>query len=390
MKKNRLFISAFLSVIAVLITCKYGECESTCFTCHEKAAFEGPVVHRPLFADQCNACHNPHVAKHKGLLQEQQPEICFSCHTDESTSFTSGIVHKPVSEGKCLSCHSPHTSNTKGLLIKKATDLCFSCHESISTEYKYSHQPFRKGDCSACHEPHNSENMLLLKNESDDLCVKCHTKSSVKNAHRNFPSEVRNCLSCHHPHGSSRKALVRNELHQPYEDKECDTCHAEGKISSQTCLECHEEITEQFQKTHSHMLYGRQNSCAICHSPHAGNTTKLLRGNLAGACRSCHEYTFQRHTEKLYTHNQVGECHKCHALHGADSPAMLAGDGNTICEQCHATQGQFTHPIGDKVLDPRTKMPMSCVTCHDPKGTDYKYQLKLSGQKALCVQCHHY
>jgi predicted CXXCH cytochrome family protein len=29
------------------------------------------------------------------------------------------------------------------------------------------------------------------------------------------------------------------------------------------------------------------------------------------------------------------------------------------------------------------------VSCHNPHGTNFKGQLKLSGQEDLCVQCHH-
>jgi predicted CXXCH cytochrome family protein len=67
---------------------------------------------------------------------------------------------------------------------------------------------------------------------------------------------------------------------------------------------------------------------------------------------------------------------------------MLKDGGNKTCSRCHETQGKFTHPIGEKVLDPRSGQMVACVSCHNPMGTDFRYNLKLSGTKDLCIQCH--
>jgi predicted CXXCH cytochrome family protein len=52
------------------------------------------------------------------------------------------------------------------------------------------------------------------------------------------------------------------------------------------------------------------------------------------------------------------------------------------------TQGKFSHPVGDKVIDQRTGQMMTCVTCHDPMGSEHRYHLVMSAKKELCVQCH--
>jgi predicted CXXCH cytochrome family protein len=75
-------------------------------------------------------------------------------------------------------------------------------------------------------------------------------------------------------------------------------------------------------------------------------------------------------------------------VHGSNRRAMLKLDGNAICSQCHETQGKFSHPVGEKIRDPRTGQMMTCVSCHNPHGTSFRHQLIMSGQKDLCTQCH--
>ncbi|BCO10280.1 hypothetical protein GF1_26560 [Desulfolithobacter dissulfuricans] len=67
---------------------------------------------------------------------------------------------------------------------------------------------------------------------------------------------------------------------------------------------------------------------------------------------------------------------------------MLRGNGNDVCVQCHEDQGKFTHPVGPEVLDSHTGQMVTCVSCHNPMGTEYKYHLIEEGKKALCVLCH--
>ena len=85
----------------------------------------------------------------------------------------------------------------------------------------------------------------------------------------------------------------------------------------------------------------------------------------------------------------INDCYKCHAIHGNNQVALLRGDGNMVCLGCHPNQGQFSHPVGTGVTDPRNNQIVTCVSCHTPHGSNYKGELKLSGEEALCVQCHH-
>ncbi len=382
-----------LLILAFIVTgTTVAMASSVCFQCHEKAAFQKNTTHKPVAEQRCSVCHNPHAAKHKGLLDGPVDELCFSCHKGEGESFQKGFVHQPVRQGNCLVCHTPHASHRKGLLHGKSAESCFTCHEDLPKKYKVTHRPFAKGDCSVCHQPHRAGNIQLLRVENpDSLCFSCHKNEEIGKGHTGFSGTITNCLSCHNPHGSSRAGMVREFLHQSFSDG-CQACHAEGKIkdNEETCLVCHEQVRRQLFSSHNHLGISPGNSCTACHSPHAGDSQKLLKGSRMQICRNCHEDTFQRYADLLYRHPKVatGECAQCHFVHGSDRIAMTREDGNKVCSTCHETQGQFSHPVGVGINDPRTGQEMTCNSCHNPMGTDFKGNLVLSGSKDLCVQCH--
>ncbi len=363
--------------------------DTVCFSCHEKQAFSGKVVHKPLAGGKCTSCHNPHVAHYRGLLDQQGSDLCYSCHQDEKKSFATGVIHQPVRDGNCLSCHEAHVSKGKGLLKEAKHAICFQCHTDLPQKHKYTHTPFKEGNCSACHRPHQSDFSQLLKDEEDSLCLSCHSLPEIAKKHAKYPEPVANCLSCHNPHGSDRKGLIRNVLHPPYE-KGCRECHGQqgDSVTSGSCLRCHEEIGAKMLTLHSHLTIFEGNSCVACHSPHAADAKNLLKGGQYQVCRSCHGATMERYVNTLYKHQEIDTCTECHDVHGSDRLVMLTGDGNTVCTRCHETQGEFTHPVGEKIVDPRTGTSVSCLSCHNPMGTDYKYELIYSGSKDLCVQCH--
>ena len=368
----------------------FGAQDKLCFSCHDRSVFIKAVVHQPVAKGECERCHNPHVTKFKGLLSKEVDKLCRSCHEDiGKVGSQTTEVHKPVSEGQCLACHDPHSSAVKGLLKEKnQKETCFKCHEELAKSTVYTHQPFGRGECSACHQPHQSERLYLLVADADALCRSCH-KGSLVEFHKNFPVKPAACLTCHNPHGSSRKGLIKDFLHEPFKSG-CVDCHGtQGeRVGTEKCLECHVEVREKAMAVHNHLNSSSFNSCTNCHSPHASNGEKLFKTRLEQVCRSCHRDTYKNYFGKSHSHPKVGSCSNCHEIHGSNNLAMLKGDGNQVCNGCHKTQGQFTHPVGEGVFDPRTGNVMTCVSCHYPHGTEYPFNLKLEGSKDLCVQCH--
>ena len=360
-----------------------------CFKCHDRSAFQKKVKHPPAAGGECITCHSPHVAKYKGLLQEKVQNLCYSCHQETATAHRQGLAHLPVRKGECLACHNPHASEHGGLLNKSLAETCFTCHSGLPKKFKFTHTPYANGQCAACHRAHQSNHAALLVKEPDALCLNCHSPQTVQQRHPNFPTEPDNCGSCHNPHGSDRPDLIRNILHEPYAAG-CKDCHT-GKgapVTVDTCLACHPQVGEQMASSHNHMLRYGNNGCTACHSPHAGDSANLLKGKERHVCGSCHESTFRRIDEAHYKHTMDGSCSDCHALHGSNHPVMVKDQLNMVCATCHAQHGQFTHPIGEKIFDPRTGQMMTCASCHASKGTDYESHLRFSGARDLCVQCH--
>jgi predicted CXXCH cytochrome family protein len=373
----------------LVVTQGRAEAAIDCFSCHDRDAFQKRVNHEPAAAGDCLACHNPHVARFEALLQDQVKDLCYSCHTEAAEKQSRGLVHKPVRTGECLGCHNPHASDQAGMLNDQLATTCFSCHQELPRQYKNTHTPYADGDCDSCHLPHQSEYPYLLAATQDQLCLECHSRPTLNKKHRNFPAELKNCGSCHHPHGSDRPALIRNSLHEPYAEG-CSSCH-EGKnvpVTMDTCLMCHPEVSEQMASSHSHLVRYQENGCMACHSPHAGDDKRLLKGKERHVCRSCHEATFARYQENEYKHQMTDACNNCHAPHGSNHPAMFKGPINDVCSECHDRHGVFTHPIGENILDPRTGQMMTCGSCHASKGTDHDYHTRFERKKALCVQCH--
>lgn len=359
-----------------------------CFQCHEKAAFQKRVKHQPAARGECRTCHNPHVAKYEGLLQQKVQKLCYSCHAKAAADHGRGMAHEPVRKGECLGCHDPHSSDHGGLLNKRSTDTCFTCHTALPRKFKHTHTPYANGQCSSCHRPHQSEHAGLLVREATALCLGCHSKESVRQRHANFPAEPGNCGSCHSPHGSDRPNLIRNVLHAPYASG-CKDCHTgRGPVSVDTCLECHPQVGEQMASSHNHLLRYGSNGCLACHSPHAGDKAKLLKGKERHVCGTCHTATFRRMDESKFRHTKAESCSDCHSPHGSNHPAMFKAAVNTVCIACHTKHDEFTHPIGESVYDPRTGQMMTCASCHATKGTDHENHLKFSGTRDLCVQCH--
>ncbi len=379
----------YLIAVALLSVDSSQAADVSCFGCHDAARFAGKVVHKPVADASCDICHNPHVAKYRGLLRNRQDILCYSCHRQQKKLFSRGVVHDPVARGDCSSCHAPHVASRKGLLRDDPAADCLACHNELSRQYPVTHEPYAEGRCMACHRPHQAENLQLLVDTGDRLCLSCHEASGLKSGHRDFPGPARDCLSCHNPHGSERAGLIRNVLHKPF-SKGCVVCHDKGSagLGMENCLKCHPDVREQMLAPHSHLGGGDGNSCLNCHSPHAGDDDTLLKSPERLLCASCHGQTMAGYRRSRYRHSNIQDCSGCHEVHGSRHPAMLKGDGNDVCIQCHKDQGKFTHPVGPGVLDRFTGQMVTCVSCHNPMGTEYEYQLVREGKKALCVVCH--
>ncbi len=384
----KIFILLILFVFSVN---SWGFSEKDCLKCHKKdKILNGKYIHKPLKKENCLSCHMPHASRYENLLKNSPDKLCETCHKKLfEEAKMSKFVHPPFSKKACIRCHKSHSSNNVALLKSPPEKLCFNCHKKLKKEFKYTHSPFKKGKCLSCHTDHYSNDIRFLKKSGSKICLNCHKLDKKLEISHKFKFTEKNCLNCHNPHGSQKTALLRDTFHEPFAKKECGSCHNKNMKNRDLCLNCHKNIIKSFNKVHNHLLGGiTPNPCLLCHNPHVGNTKELLSDAPERLCQQCHFETYKQKQNSLYIHPEWKNCTICHEAHGENNVAMLKGGGNNTCTQCHKTQGKFTHPVGDKVKDPRNGQSITCITCHDTMGTNFKYNLRLSGEGELCLECH--
>ena len=125
--------------------------------------------------------------------------------------------------------------------------------------------------------------------------------------------------------------------------------------------------------------------CAKCHGESSKHVSNPKRNkfkpvdNIAEKCFSCHE----KFKTKKFTHSPVeeGECVSCHNPHGSNYKFQVRSKGGKICFECHDDEiikGKFVH--GPAAVG-------GCVACHEPHTSDYKNNLRFKGSE-LCFMCH--
>ncbi|MGA1874196.1 MAG: cytochrome c3 family protein [bacterium] len=404
-------ISGFIFVLMINVPCLAIQPENQksrsgdCFQCHQdlKERSVTGSAHRAVREKRCTACHNPHAARFSHLLINKGASLCYQCHGKEKETWTGmNHVHSPIDQERCLDCHDPHVSPYRYHLKAKGQELCFRCHERQGFQMKFIHQPAGEGNCQVCHTVHASPEDSLLTGEVFRVCLNCHGQKDVSASHQGFNVTGSTCTLCHDPHSSDTVKFLYPLAHQPYRNKECFRCHrietkTETRLianGAKLCYTCHQEAKATFvSKSRSHLVAG-ENECSYCHTSHASKRKYQLRKDDQTLCLGCHpevEVRLKAEAGK-YKHPEVikGNCSHCHDPHASSQSHFHKTDIITLCTGCHKRQKIVSHPVGDKVIDPRDKKsPITCSTCHNPMGTAFRYNLRLDGTQALCQECHH-
>lgn len=188
-----------------------------CTTCHEDPHALNLFERDPHGAAglACASCHRVHDSgKHLGLLIDDEPKLCFSCHASEKGDFAMP-THHPVLEGvvTCSDCHVSVAQSAKQHVATGPSQTCTLCHAGFEGPFPYEHQAAvdystEEGGCLNCHAPHGSPNPRLLTQSYDApdyaLCVQCHSVPG----HQNNPNHGTAwagmpCADCHvDVHGS--------------------------------------------------------------------------------------------------------------------------------------------------------------------------------------------
>ena len=107
---------------------------------------------------QCEKCHD---VSHSNRLIQRQPELCYQCH--KSYELKHKILHGPVAAGFCTACHAPHQSEHERLLKMPVREICQFCHHPGDISKNSAHQKISTETCLNCHDPHggNTANLLI-------------------------------------------------------------------------------------------------------------------------------------------------------------------------------------------------------------------------------------
>lgn len=387
---------------------KPGASGKVCLKCH--IAFKDktakPSVHTPVKNGECASCHNPHTSSHGKLLDMDAKNICSFCHSNVLPE-KSQSVHKPAADGECMKCHDPHAAASRNNLLKEGTQLCFSCHKLMGerlAKIKHRHSPVEKG-CATCHLAHASgKERFLLKTDERSLCIGCHKtdKPIFIKKHLDYPVAQSRCTGCHDPHGSNVSGILYDNVHKPILTRMCNQCHDEAssatplklkKDGMELCRGCHNDMfNKTFGSNRVHWPLMTKMSCLSCHNPHAGKQKGLLKSNMAQLCGGCHGDTMRRQLKIASKHEPImeGNCTACHDPHASNF--LFLGKKSPdfdLCVTCHDWTKHSTHPIGEKVRDPRNKnVGLSCTSCHRTHGTEFKKMLPFPTTTDLCIQCH--
>ncbi|HEX8961338.1 MAG TPA: cytochrome c3 family protein [Geobacteraceae bacterium] len=388
-------IAPFLLILALsAVPSAFAE---TCITATCHPAIGGlKNLHQPVKDGDCLVCHVQKAKEHpiKGgksfTLTSKVPELCSQCHDAMGKK---NVVHAPVKDGDCLACHKPHGAANRYLLDvgEDQTELCLGCHDGAPFKQKFQHGPVAVGACTSCHSPHESAEKSLLKGVSRELCLKCHTdfaKALQAAARVHAPVQTKPCTSCHNPHSSAAPYVLKQKM-------------------PELCIGCHVGIGEKLAKAkvvHKPLLESR--GCGTCHSTHFANTKALLAGDEKSVCLGCHSTDTLGNPplknmkkeldgkKNLHGPIQKNQCTGCHDPHGTDYPRLFPGsypesfylpykDGSyDLCLKCHDRNllrypdttiytkfrngNQNLHYL--HVVDRRKGR--SCRACHVPHGGD--------------------
>ena len=189
------------------------ETSARCLSCHGEAHQQSHFAESSHASSDvgCLDCHSPHHAKGKEfLLVQEQPQLCYGCHTAAKADFAKPYHHR-VNEGlvQCVDCHNPHGTATVRQLrsLPSGDAICYKCHVDKQGPFIYEHVPVKTEGCSSCHTPHGSTNPRLLKvSLVNMLCLQCHTfptQGPVGPVH-NQSAKYQACTMCHAQiHGSN-------------------------------------------------------------------------------------------------------------------------------------------------------------------------------------------
>lgn len=364
-----------------------------CTGCHSEITAgdkipPGLKPHPMIMEGECRRCHFPHSSPNQKMLRFASNRLCYDCHKEKTKSF-----HEKhgFSIYICEKCHDLHRPTQPHLIVDNSRFLCLDCH-SFADEAAFTHKFIQEGGCFICHTFH----FAPLSADIASACLQCHGENDrIFELHRGIPIAESRCTLCHLPHQSEKSKMLMPVEHAPFEERKCLPCHLEGSVETRDtaprlCITCHKKLDLEAAGTpnqvHPPFL---EKSCDTCHTSHDSLEPFLLNNDEISLCMGCHR-KMKRLTvmRPKSAHSAVieGRCHSCHDGHFSDNSPLLKKEAGKLCLECHART--VAGPLGTGWSS--THKPVSegkCRDCHFAHGSKKPALLKAEGP-GLCKSCH--
>jgi len=183
-------------------------------------------------------------------------------------------------------------------------------------------------------------------------------------------------------------------FHNSALEQSCINCH-EGLPSADSgasmkadCNICHKAIVGA---TFIHSPV-EMKECSSCHNWSAEKHAVVVEKGVPQVCYECHSDKQAQVDSSTTPHPIAGECLTCHSQHGTEHKHLLKQNVYTLCTNCH-NDYKINHPVGRHPLRyakiKNTSEEISCVSCHNPHGSQNEGLLKATGGRMeSCTQCH--
>lgn len=205
----------------------------------------------------------------------------------EPDGFSRYVFHTDANEQPCSSCHSADFEDASSFPGAPQESPCFKCHKKMLGGLKFVHPPSAAWACYMCHRRKSADSGTSALEGNSQACRICHAETLTswkRQKFRHGPTDAGLCFLCHSPHGSGFRYFLRKDTVNL-----CTTCHERGTLQPHI-------ISGQghpLQVDEKHATMNMTITCASCHSPHAGNNPRVLRGyrgSLTTFCLRCHKF----------------------------------------------------------------------------------------------------
>ena len=240
------------------------ETSARCLRCHGESH---PQSH---FAESAHAssdvgcldCHSPHHAKEKQfLLVQNQPQLCYGCHTSAKADFAKPYHHR-VNEGlvQCNDCHNPHGTGT----VRQVRTLpSGDCHllQVPRRQAGTVRLRARAGEDRGLHQlpfaPRFHQSTAAQSEPVNMLCLQCHTFSSSCGEGQSGP------------HITSREVSGLHHVSHPdswFQLQRCVFQVGSSRWHRQMVQFLHESSEERSRRSCGIVCVRRRLSCYLTHS----------------------------------------------------------------------------------------------------------------------------